>query len=75
MRRTSVKAGVAAVVLFVIYVVTLFLAESYYRNPNPITFSGGHGRPWNVWDYIGLSSAVLAVSLTIAAWMFAEKED
>ena len=73
--RTSFKTGIATAAFFLFYLVSLWLAESYYQSTNPIDFGLDFGRPWNHWDYLAIGSLVFSVSLLIVSVMFWRKDD
>ena len=43
--------------------------------PQKIMLSGGYPRPWNLWDYVWISSFVLAAAFFVVGLMFANKDD
>jgi hypothetical protein len=76
MRRTSSKAFIVATGFFFLGVFSIATAEIYDRNiPNKLRFGEAGGRDWNFWDYVGISSFVLAASLFVVGLMYANKDD
>jgi hypothetical protein len=75
MRRTSVKAFIAAAALLAFGILGLDAAEAYDLASNRIRFGLHHGRPWNLWDFVWITSFTLSASLAIVGLMFLNRNE
>ena len=73
--RTSVKALIAAIAFLALGVFCMAVADLPNKDVPKISFSGGHRRAWNLWDYGSLGCFVLFASFSAVGLMFANKED
>ena len=75
MRRTSFKTSVAAIGVFLLGFLAMFLADEYDRSIPRISFGIHSGRPFNHWDYLGIGSFVCFRALVVVSLMFLDKDD
>ena len=73
--RTSVKSLIAAITFLAFGVFCMAVADLPNHEKPKISFSGGHSRAWNHWDFGALGCFVLFASFSAVGLMFANKED
>jgi hypothetical protein len=74
-RRTSVKAFLAAAILLLASVLAMIAAESHHRASGRILLGMHAGRPWNGWDIVWTTALTLSASTVVAGFLFLNKND
>ena len=74
MGRTSTKAFIIAIVLFLVGIVSRAEAEGYeFARTKTISFDSV-GRGWNIWDFVCIAAFVLSASFFVVGMTFLKKE-